>query len=58
MSEIQLQKEEKHESIKKKLLKKLQNIRSSKEKSMICTKNCKSGLPKEILKIFGSMDSG
>lgn len=42
----------------KEIAKKLQNIRSSKERSMICTKNYKGGLPKEILKIFISMDSG
>ena len=42
----------------KEIAKKLQNIRNSKEKSMICTKSCKGGLPKEILKIYGFMDSG
>ncbi|MFR3808982.1 MAG: hypothetical protein ACLTX3_08535 [Lachnospiraceae bacterium] len=52
MSEIQLQKEEKHESIKEIAKKGTQNIRSSKEKSMICTKNCKSGVAERDFEDF------
>ncbi|MFR8675795.1 MAG: hypothetical protein ACLVEO_13615 [Lachnospiraceae bacterium] len=42
----------------KEIAKKAAEYQKLKGKSMICTKNCKSGLPKEILKIFISMDSG